>query len=38
MPTGLSKALGLQARSMEQPEYRGILDRFTVGNSTPLAA
>jgi 2-polyprenyl-6-methoxyphenol hydroxylase-like FAD-dependent oxidoreductase len=34
-PTGLSKALGLQARSMEMLEYRGILDRFTAGNPTP---
>src|SRR6516165_7281739 len=33
--TGLSKALGLQARSMEMLEYRGILDRFTAGNPTP---
>ena len=33
-PTGLSKALGLQARSMEMFAYRGILDRFTRGNST----
>ncbi len=33
-PTGLSKALGLQARSMEMLEYRGILDRFTAGNPT----
>ena len=30
-PTGLSKALGLQSRSMEMLEYRGILDRFTAG-------
>ncbi|HET9000141.1 MAG TPA: FAD-dependent monooxygenase [bacterium] len=34
-PTGLSKALGLQARSMEMLEDRGILDRFTAGNPTP---
>jgi 2-polyprenyl-6-methoxyphenol hydroxylase-like FAD-dependent oxidoreductase len=34
-PTGLSKALGLQSRSMEMLEYRGILDRFTAGNPTP---
>ncbi|HEV2357906.1 MAG TPA: FAD-dependent monooxygenase, partial [bacterium] len=34
-PTGLSKALGLQARSMEMLEHRGILDRFTVGNPAP---
>jgi len=34
-PTGLSKALGLQARSMEMLEYRGVLDRFTAGNPTP---
>ena len=34
-PTGLSKALGLQSRSMEMLEYRGILDRFTAGNATP---
>lgn len=31
-PTGLSKALGLQSRSMEIFEYRGILDRFVDGN------
>jgi 2-polyprenyl-6-methoxyphenol hydroxylase-like FAD-dependent oxidoreductase len=31
-PTGLSKALGLQSRSMEMFEYRGILDRFVDGN------
>jgi 2-polyprenyl-6-methoxyphenol hydroxylase-like FAD-dependent oxidoreductase len=34
-PTGLSKALGLQSRSMEMLEYRGILDRFTAGNPEP---
>lgn len=34
-PTGLSKALGLQARTMEMLEYRGILDRFTAGNPMP---
>lgn len=34
-PTGLSKALGLQARSMEMLEFRGILDRFTDGNQAP---
>jgi 2-polyprenyl-6-methoxyphenol hydroxylase-like FAD-dependent oxidoreductase len=34
-PTGHSKALGLQARSMEMLENRGILDRFTSGNPTP---
>ena len=34
-PTGLSKALGLQSRSMEMLEYRGVLDRFTAGNPTP---
>ncbi len=33
-PTGLSKALGLQSRSMEMLAYRGILDRFTAGNPT----
>jgi 2-polyprenyl-6-methoxyphenol hydroxylase-like FAD-dependent oxidoreductase len=33
-PTGLSKALGLQSRSMELLEHRGILDRFTIGNPT----
>lgn len=32
--TGLSKALGLQARSMEMLAYRGILDRFAAGNPT----
>lgn len=35
VPTGLSKALGLQARSMEMLDNRGILDRFTAGNPTP---
>ena len=34
-PTGLSKALGLQSRSMEMLEHRGILDRFAAGNPTP---
>ncbi|HEX2711815.1 MAG TPA: FAD-dependent oxidoreductase, partial [Candidatus Acidoferrales bacterium] len=34
-PTGLSKAMGLHARSMEMLEHRGILDRFTAGNRTP---
>ena len=34
-PTGLSKALGLHARSMEMLEHRGILHRFTAGNSAP---
>jgi 3-(3-hydroxy-phenyl)propionate hydroxylase/bifunctional hydroxylase/dehydrase len=33
-PTGLSKALGLQARSMELLQPRGILDRFTAGSPT----
>jgi 2-polyprenyl-6-methoxyphenol hydroxylase-like FAD-dependent oxidoreductase len=34
-PTGLSKALGLQARAMEILDYRGILHRFTAGNPVP---
>jgi 2-polyprenyl-6-methoxyphenol hydroxylase-like FAD-dependent oxidoreductase len=34
-PTGLSKALGLHARTMEMFEHRGILDRFTDSNPTP---
>lgn len=34
-PTGLSKALGLQARTMEMLEYRSILDRFTAANPIP---
>ncbi len=34
-PTGLSKALGLQSRSMEMLEYRGVLDRFTARNAAP---
>ena len=34
-PTGHSKALGLQSRSMEMLEYRGLLDRFTAGNTAP---
>jgi 2-polyprenyl-6-methoxyphenol hydroxylase-like FAD-dependent oxidoreductase len=33
-PTGLSKALGLQSRSMEMLEHGGILDRFTIGSPT----
>jgi 2-polyprenyl-6-methoxyphenol hydroxylase-like FAD-dependent oxidoreductase len=36
-PTGLSKALGLQSRTMEMFEHRGILKRFTApeSNSEP---
>lgn len=34
-PTGLSKAMGFHARSMEMLDHRGILDRFTTGNRTP---
>ena len=34
-PTGLSKALGLQSRTMEMLDHRGILDRFTAGNPAP---
>lgn len=34
-PTGLSKALGMQSRTMEMLEYRGTLDRFTAGNPAP---
>jgi 2-polyprenyl-6-methoxyphenol hydroxylase-like FAD-dependent oxidoreductase len=34
-PTGLSKALGLQSRTMEMLAYRGILDRFTTENLSP---
>jgi 2-polyprenyl-6-methoxyphenol hydroxylase-like FAD-dependent oxidoreductase len=34
-PTGLSKALGLQSRTMEMLEYRGVLNRFTDGNPAP---
>lgn len=37
-PTGHSKALGLQSRSMEMLEYRGLLDRFTAGNTAPLSS
>ncbi len=33
-PTGLSKALGLQSRSMEMLAYRGILGRFTAGHAS----
>jgi 2-polyprenyl-6-methoxyphenol hydroxylase-like FAD-dependent oxidoreductase len=31
-PSGLSKALGLQSRTMEMFEHRAILDRFVDGN------
>jgi bifunctional hydroxylase/dehydrase len=34
-PTGLSKALGVQSRTMEMLDHRGILDRFTAGNPAP---
>lgn len=34
-PTGLSKALGLQSRTMEMLDHRGILDRFSAGNPAP---
>ncbi len=34
-PTGLSKALGLQARSMEMLDHRGLLDRFGTGRRAP---
>jgi 2-polyprenyl-6-methoxyphenol hydroxylase-like FAD-dependent oxidoreductase len=34
-PTGLSKALGLQARSMEMLDHRGLLERFGTGRSAP---
>jgi 2-polyprenyl-6-methoxyphenol hydroxylase-like FAD-dependent oxidoreductase len=34
-PTGLSKALGLQSRSMEMLAHRGILHRFTDGSPAP---
>jgi len=34
-PTGHSNALRLQSRSMEMLEYRGLLDRFTAGNTAP---
>jgi 2-polyprenyl-6-methoxyphenol hydroxylase-like FAD-dependent oxidoreductase len=34
-PTGLSKALGPQSRTMETFDHRGILERFTDGNSAP---
>ena len=33
--TGLSKALGLQSRTMEMLEHRGVLNRFTDGNPSP---
>ena len=34
-PTGLSKALGLHARTVEMLEHRGLLDRFSNGVSAP---
>jgi 2-polyprenyl-6-methoxyphenol hydroxylase-like FAD-dependent oxidoreductase len=34
-PTGLSKALGLQARTMEMLDHRGLLERFSAGRSAP---
>jgi 2-polyprenyl-6-methoxyphenol hydroxylase-like FAD-dependent oxidoreductase len=34
-PTGFSKALGLQSRTMEMLDHRGILERFTAGNQAP---
>jgi 2-polyprenyl-6-methoxyphenol hydroxylase-like FAD-dependent oxidoreductase len=37
-PTGLSKALGLQARSIEMLDHRGLLERFgTARRSPPFA-
>jgi 2-polyprenyl-6-methoxyphenol hydroxylase-like FAD-dependent oxidoreductase len=33
-PTGLSKALGLQSRTMEMLDHRGVLERFTAGGET----
>jgi|HubBroStandDraft_1064217.scaffolds.fasta_scaffold241369_2 2-polyprenyl-6-methoxyphenol hydroxylase-like FAD-dependent oxidoreductase len=33
-PTGLSKALGLQSRTMEMLDHRGVLERFTAGRET----
>jgi 2-polyprenyl-6-methoxyphenol hydroxylase-like FAD-dependent oxidoreductase len=35
-PTGFSKALGLQSRTVEMFDYRGVLDRFAAGNEAPL--
>jgi 2-polyprenyl-6-methoxyphenol hydroxylase-like FAD-dependent oxidoreductase len=34
-PTGLSKALGLQSRTMEMLDYRGLLERFSAGRNAP---
>src|ERR1035438_9806580 len=34
-PTGLSKALGLQSRTMEVLDHRGLLERFSAGRSAP---
>lgn len=34
-PTGLSKALGLQSRTMEMLDHRGLLERFSAGRSAP---
>jgi 2-polyprenyl-6-methoxyphenol hydroxylase-like FAD-dependent oxidoreductase len=35
VPTGMSKALGLQSRTMEMLDHRGVLERFTAGNQAP---
>ncbi len=34
-PTGVSKALGLQSRTMEMLDHRGLLERFSAGASAP---
>jgi 2-polyprenyl-6-methoxyphenol hydroxylase-like FAD-dependent oxidoreductase len=34
-PTGLSKALGLQSRTMEMLDHRGLLERFSAERSAP---
>jgi 2-polyprenyl-6-methoxyphenol hydroxylase-like FAD-dependent oxidoreductase len=34
-PTGLSKALGLQSRTLEMFDHRGLLERFGTGHRVP---
>ncbi len=36
-PTGLSKALGLQARTIEMLDHRAFLERFSRGTVAPLS-
>jgi 2-polyprenyl-6-methoxyphenol hydroxylase-like FAD-dependent oxidoreductase len=34
-PTGLSKALGLQSRTVEMLDHRGLIERFGAGRREP---